>query len=256
MLPYLKNKIYDWKAASDCRASIIALKKLEYLLPDTLTRFAIPWTFRGHGHCKHLTAYQHPVEIYKLYRQILELKPSEVLEIGTARGGTLYLWAQAAQEDARIISIDLPDGPFGGGYRSCRMPFYQEFSGERQNLILIRDNAHYSHTHDQVTNTLDGKGIDFLFIDADHSLRGICKNLCLYGPLVKIGGLIALHDVLENPRYQEIEIWKLWRHLESLKNTTTIDDSKHSDRPLGLGIIKIDARGFQPVSDLIEKLKF
>jgi hypothetical protein len=39
-----------------------------------------------------------------------------VLEIGTARGGTFYAWCKMAEPDATIISIDLPGGPFGGGY--------------------------------------------------------------------------------------------------------------------------------------------
>jgi hypothetical protein len=38
------------------------------------------------------------------------------LEIGTARGGTLFFLTRLASPHATIVSVDLPGGPFGGGY--------------------------------------------------------------------------------------------------------------------------------------------
>jgi cephalosporin hydroxylase len=77
-------------------------------------------------------------EILQLYEMILALRPRRVVEVGTARGGTLYLWTQAASDDAQIVSIDLPGGPFGGGYPACRMPFYRAFRRPQQTLHLLR----------------------------------------------------------------------------------------------------------------------
>jgi len=247
----IKNRLYDWRAAADCRASIKTLRRMEYRLPDAETRFAVPWTFRGRGHCKHLTAYQHPREILALYRRVIEARPRRVIEIGTARGGTLYLWAQAAADDARIVSVDLPGGPFGGGYRSCREPLYREFVRDGQDLTLIRDNAHDPAVRDRVAAALDDAA-DLLFIDADHSLAGIRRNLSLYGPLVGPGGLIALHDILKNPRWPEIEIWQLWHRLRQLDIAGEITDSKDGDRPLGIGLLHIDDRGFAPVQAVLD----
>jgi predicted O-methyltransferase YrrM len=34
-----------------------------------------------------------------------------VLEIGTERGGTLFLFTRAADPEAKLVSIDLPSGP-------------------------------------------------------------------------------------------------------------------------------------------------
>lgn len=249
----LKNRLYDWRAAPDRRHAIDRLRRMEYLLPAPETRFAIPWTFAGRGHCKHLTAYQHPVELYRLYRRIIDTRPRRVVEIGTARGGTLYLWAQAAARDATLISVDLPGGPFGGGYRLCREPFYRAFARGDQHLSLIRDNAHDPRVRDRVANAVGDQGIDFLFIDADHSLSGICRNLSLYGPLVGAGGVIALHDILANPRWPEIEIWRLWQGLRTLDSVEEISDSRYAERPLGIGLINIGAQGFQPVQDRIDQ---
>jgi cephalosporin hydroxylase len=251
----IKNWIYDWRAAGDCRVSIALLRRLEYRLPTVSARFAVPWTFSGRGHCKHLTAYQHPVEIWSLYQRVTALAPRRVVEVGTARGGTLYLWTQAAVDDAVIVSIDLPEGPFGGGYRACRAPLYRAFARTGQRLTLIRDNAHDCAVCERVSAMLDGEGIDFLFIDADHSLPGICANLSLYGPLVAKGGLIALHDILPNPRWPEIEIWKLWHALRGLDDVTEITDSAECGRPLGIGLIPIGAAGFRPVREVIDDVR-
>ena len=222
----LKNLLYDRLSDSHCKKSIQALQRAEYRLPDSRSRFAIPWMFEGYGHFKHLTAVQHPVEILKLYDRVLTLKPGAVLEVGTARGGTLYLWTQAAAADATIVSIDLPGGRFGGGYLDCRSKFYQSFARPDQVLRLLRADSHVAETLTEASTIFESRPIDFLFIDADHRLSGICGNLLHYAPMVSQGGLIALHDVLPNTRHDDIEIWKLWQKIEHLPGVTTLNDSR------------------------------
>ena len=141
---WLKNGAYTLLQSTHRQDSIKRLKKIEARLPDTTLRFAIPASYRGLGHYKWLKFFQHPEEIYSLYRLILQEQPRNVVEIGTARGGTLYLWLQAARDDARVVSIDLPGGKFGGGYRECRIPFYQSFRRTDQQLHLMRCNEHCS----------------------------------------------------------------------------------------------------------------
>jgi hypothetical protein len=43
-------------------------------------------------------------------------RPQNVHEIGTANGKMLFLLSRVATADARLASIDLPGGDFGGGY--------------------------------------------------------------------------------------------------------------------------------------------
>ena len=68
--------------------------------------------------CNHptLRPYQNKEELTALVRDVRALRPQTVLEIGTAQGGTLFLWTRLAQADAVIVSLDLPGGRFGGGY--------------------------------------------------------------------------------------------------------------------------------------------
>ncbi len=62
-------------------------------------------------------------EITKLLEILKDLKPKTILEIGTARGGTLFLFTRIADPEAIIISVDLPGGKFGGGYTKWKMEY-------------------------------------------------------------------------------------------------------------------------------------
>jgi len=60
-------------------------------------------------------ATQKITELSPLISPLKKRKLRTVVEIGTEKAGTLYVWCRIAQPDAVIISIDLPGGPFGGG---------------------------------------------------------------------------------------------------------------------------------------------
>ncbi len=249
----IKNALYTMLEQRHCRASIARLKQLESRLPDPRARFAIPACFEGYGHCKWLKPYQHAREIFSLYEHVLELRPRRVLEIGTARGGTLYLWLQAAADDAVIASIDLPGGKFGGGYRACRIPLYRAFARPGQSLHLVRQSSRDTALPDRVAALMGDEPLDFLFIDADHRFEGVATNFRLYAPLVRAGGTIALHDILPSARNDEIEVHRLWALLEKLPTAFAITDSASGRYPLGIGVVKVPDEGF---GDLIESLPF
>ena len=69
-----------------------------------------------------------------------------------------------------------------------------------------------------------GRKFDFLFVDGDHSYDGVVSDFVAYYPLVRPGGLIALHDIVpdEMVRFGERslnsecyggEVYLLWRRL-------------------------------------------
>jgi len=55
-------------------------------------------------------------EILGLLEILAKIKPKVFLEVGTANGGTLFLFSRVASKDGTMISVDLPRGKFGGGY--------------------------------------------------------------------------------------------------------------------------------------------
>jgi len=156
-------------------------------------------------------------EFCDLLKIFLELKPKYILEIGTANGGSLFCFCKLAPDDAIILSIDLPEGPFGGGYPEWKIPIYQAFKKENQKLYLLRKDSHQKETLDEVLKILNGNELDFLFIDGDHSYEGVKKDFEMYGPLVRKGGIIAFHDiVISNDK--SIEVPKFWYEIKKNYN--------------------------------------
>jgi cephalosporin hydroxylase len=127
-------------------------------------------------------------EILGLGNLLKELAPKRSLEIGTNFGGTLLLLCALSAPKAKIISVDLPSGPFGGGYPKSKMPIFRRFPRSGQKLHLIRADSHAAETKEQVLRLLEGERLDYLFIDADHTYDGVRRDFTMYAPLVRRGG--------------------------------------------------------------------
>jgi predicted O-methyltransferase YrrM len=138
---------------------------------------------------------QVPWELGRLLEELSARRPRRMLEIGTANGGGLFAFARMCAPDAHIISLDLPDAPSGGGYPAWRTPLYQAFAGPGQRLDLLRADSHDPATLKQVRKVLDGRKLEFLFIDGDHTYDGVRRDHEAYGPLLARGGLIGFHDI-------------------------------------------------------------
>jgi predicted O-methyltransferase YrrM len=150
----------------------------------------------------HFAPFQIKSELTELMMTVAGLKPNTAAEIGTRKGGTLFLLCRFSSPGANIISIDLPGGRFGGGYATHRRLLYRTFAGPGQSLHLLRRNSHDPRTLDGVKHTLAGAPLDFLFIDGDHSYEGVKQDFEMYSPLVRKGGLVAFHDVAGGPGYE------------------------------------------------------
>ena len=238
----LKHYLYDLFAAGSLRRAIRQLRTLEQWLPSPRSRFAVPFVFRGWGHFRVIRPRQNPVEIEKLYELVCQQAPARVLEIGTARGGTLYLWTQGANEDATLVSVDLPGGDFGGAYPQCRVPFYQAFARKRQHLYLERADSHQPETLQLITQRFDCEAVDFAFIDGDHTYEGVKADFEDYGPLVRPGGIIAFHDILYREDEPTIRVDKLWTEL---KQKYDCREFIGPGKPVGIGYLEVPASGLQ-----------
>ncbi len=86
-----------------------------------------------------------------------------MLEIGTWNGGTLFLFARMANSNAKIISLDMPGGEFGGGYEKFKMPFFTNFAQENQKIYLIRASSHLASSLLKVESILEGRKTGFSF---------------------------------------------------------------------------------------------
>jgi len=148
-------------------------------------------------------------EIAGLLDLLQAVRPRIVLEIGTANGGSLFLWTRIAAPDAQLISLDLPGGDFGDGYPRWKRPLYRAFAGPCQRIELLQADSHAPSSCEAVIRLLGRRPIDFLFIDGDHRYAGVRQDFEMYAPLVRRGGVVALHDVAEHadPACQVHRFW-------------------------------------------------
>ena len=121
-----------------------------------------------------------------------------VLEIGTAFGGNLYFLSRFARLNADIISIDLPPQIDRLSRHMRKLCFSNELRKNvrrSQNLHLLRCDSHAKATLDEVREILEGRFVDLLFIDGDHTYIGAKQDYEMYSSLVQKGGLIIFHDI-------------------------------------------------------------
>lgn len=174
-------------------------------------------------------------EILQLAKILQPSAPKRSLEIGTNYGGTLLLLCTLSPPDAKIISVDLPSGPFGGGYSLRKVPLFRRFPRAGQQLHLIRTDSHSLPTKERVLQILEGDPLDYLFLDGDHTYSGVQRDFQMYSPLVRSGGIVAFHDIVTyNPESgcQVEEFWgEIKRHYQHLQ---IIEDVNEGSLPIAV----------------------
>ncbi len=180
-------------------------------------------------------------EIQWLFELVRAARPHVVLEIGLDFGGTFFLWSRAAATDAHLLAIDItPVGRFGD--RSPLSLVRRGFAVGSQRVTLLMDSdSHAETTWRRVAALLDGRPIDFLFIDGDHSCGGVWQDFNMYSPLVAPGGLIAFHDISQNPAEWTKGVEQFWRQFSSEHET---EERAVNDEPgFGIGVYRVPFYG-------------
>jgi predicted O-methyltransferase YrrM len=152
-------------------------------------------------------------ELGALLTLVADQAPEVVVEVGTARGGTLWAFCQVASPNAVVAAIDLPL------YLPAADEELESLARADQTLVLLRRDSHSEETRDDLVRSLEGRPVDFLFIDGDHSYEGVKRDFELYAPLVRPGGLVAFHDILPHPNVphpsvQASEVDRFWEEIK------------------------------------------
>lgn len=177
-------------------------------------------------------------EILALARQVQALSPRVVVEIGTFTGGTFFIWCAMAEPTATLISLDLPGGIHGGGYPAWKKYLYRSFGQPEQKVHFMRADSHQPASLNELRQLLNGKMIDFLFIDGDHTYEGVKKDFNMYAPLVRPGGIIAMHDIAKHPPELNCDVDRFWNEIRTSKNTEEfINDPAQGS--CGIGMIRV-----------------
>jgi predicted O-methyltransferase YrrM len=136
------------------------------------------------------------------------------VEIGTAKGGVFHALCQLASDKATVVSIDMEGGQFGGegGLPDART--IKSFGKKTQNIHVIRGDSHLEKTKKELTKVLN-REIDLLFIDGDHSYKGVKSDWDMYSPLVKKGGHVVFHDICYHPQVLACEVERFWKEIKA-----------------------------------------
>jgi predicted O-methyltransferase YrrM len=186
-----------------------------------------------------LVASQKLEELVPALERIGALRPQRVCEIGTSAGGTLYLLTRVSAPDALVVSIDLTIPPHTQALRS-------RLARRGQRVVSIVGDSRDEETVAELEHVLEGRALDALFIDGDHSYDGVRSDFELYGRLVRSGGIVALHDVNEDFRTRDGvetpsisgEVPRFWRELKERSRTEELIADPSQDG-YGIGLVYV-----------------
>ena len=170
---------------------------------------------------------------------VQQLEPRAVLEIGTGRGGTLFLLARVAAPDATLVSVDISsaaDLRFGGGDFRHRRPLFEAFALDAQRVHFIDGDSQAADTRAAIERKLAGREVDLLFIDGDHTEEGVRSDFELYRDLVRPGGIIAFHDIVDGEPDLVGGVPEFWRRIRTADAQELVEDPAQGG--YGIGVLR------------------
>lgn len=194
----------------------------------------VDWAMRF-GRYGYLTIHtlQKRSEIIALAKAVAALQPRRILEIGTARGGTLLIWSSLARE--RVISCDLV-------HRAAQRSLLEALPppGSKCRVTLLTGDSHAAAFKQRVARELNGQQVDFLFIDGDHTEAGVAQDYADYKEFVRPGGIIAFHDIIESQPLPDNQVYHFWKKVKAGQNVEEFIDNPQQCG-FGIGIIRVPA---------------
>lgn len=169
---------------------------------------------------------QKPNEILELARDYLFHRKAKIyIEIGTQKGGTLYFLTHFFDKDCICISIDNTIPP------NREFLKFEPYDNNPTFHFILGD-SHTPSVKQKLRTILDGKQADILFIDGDHSYKGVKQDYYEYKEFVKDGGEIIFHDIIDSEFHRACgcEVNKFWREVKGSK--VAILDKNYTIQPI------------------------
>jgi predicted O-methyltransferase YrrM len=141
-----------------------------------------------------------------------------LLEIGSRFGYPLVEMAHVLKPGAKVVSVDLPDAE---GWN----PPLNTLNHLRRNVEQLQTEGYKAHlvvgdSHSQniIRQVKELGPFEVIFIDGDHTYKGVVDDWINYGPL---GQIIIFHDIRRPvpPEDMNVEVWKLWEEIRMWANT-------------------------------------
>ncbi len=185
-------------------------------------------------------AIQRTWELQSLIALVRRTRPATVVEIGTHRGGTLACWAAIAPPGGHIISIDVPPSWEQQEVIDGFITRVRALLGPSQRLTRIAGDSHDARTLGRLEEALAGAPIDVLWIDGDHTYAGVTQDMAMYGPLVRRGGIIAMHDIQRSDLMTDEGSQEYWEEARARFRTHEFIAKRGTGQGMGIGVIFVD----------------
>ena len=133
--------------------------------------------------------YQSTFEMECALRAIREIAPKVILEIGVAHGASLAAWAEVTEPET-VIALDPEDIP--------RTPEQLKSFNNLASTYKFERIGRYSRdpkAHEILKTILNGRKIDFLFIDGAHGFDDVKYDFYNYQQYMAPNGVVGFHDI-------------------------------------------------------------
>jgi cephalosporin hydroxylase len=132
---------------------------------------------------------QIPSEVQRFHDFLRDRSPRVVCEIGTYSGGHFYMLSRLLPTVKTLIGIDL---------NVRNKALLRRLAPANVDVHLIDGDSRSDAVRNAVERATGGQPIDVLFIDGDHTYDGVRSDYLNYRGLVRDGGVIAFHDIVED----------------------------------------------------------
>jgi len=209
-------------------------RAVSFVRPENRERFKAIYSFASDTF--EIMQGNETVQAMEYIEDNLKDRSNGFIEVGSAYGGSFYCWAKVI--DGPAISVDLPNTTIANDDDTVarRDKLWNELFPGRP--VIVRGRSTDAATIKQVEDALQGRKVDYLFIDAEHSYQGAKGDFEAYARFVRPGGLIGFHDV---QYVHKDESGKFFRECAGKKWETTMGTSEGPTPDINaIGMVHVD----------------
>lgn len=173
--------------------------------------------------------YQNETEMEFALKTVQAFRPKVIVEIGTAYNASIAAWCEIAKPEL-AIGIDpltLPETPEKG---EMRKKLAQDY-----NIQIVPFRSEKPEAQQGLEKILNGRKIDFLFIDGEHLEEYVRYDYYQYLKYMNEPSLIGFHDIYYSKVLDKAGtgVWKVWEEAKSKYNY----DELHYHSSMGIGMV-------------------
>jgi hypothetical protein len=174
---------------------------------------------------------------YIHYALIKNIKPKSILCIGSRKGFIPAICALACK-DNKMGHVDFVDAGLDESNKNSwtGIGWWKKINPDKH-FSYLGVNPYistYVMTTEKFSRTHSKRTYDYIYVDGDHSYKGVKLDYQLFWPQLTKHGFMVFHDVfVRHTHLGYFGVWRLWKELKS-KNKIIFPFPKNS----GLGIIQ------------------